>query len=55
MAHMSVLGIDMAKQIFLIVGMNDTGNVMLRQRCPQSAVIALDRPDASPDDRKGGL
>jgi hypothetical protein len=33
MAHVSVLGIDIAKQIFHVVGMDDSGTVVLRKRC----------------------
>ena len=35
MTHVSVLGIDLAKQIFHVVGMDDTGTVVLRKRCPR--------------------
>jgi transposase len=41
MAHISVLGIDIAKQIFHIVGMDDTGNVVLRKRCPRGALMSF--------------
>ena len=34
MAHVSVLGMDMAQQMFPVVGMDDTGTVVLRKRCP---------------------
>ena len=33
MAHMSVLGIDIAKQMFHLVGMDDSGPVVWRTRC----------------------
>jgi hypothetical protein len=48
MTHIRVLGIDIAKQVFHVVGMDDTGNVVfgnacravhscpLWPRCPQS-------------------
>ena len=38
MAHVSVLGIDLAKQIFHIVGMDDRGTVVLRKRCPRGTL-----------------
>jgi transposase len=37
--NLRVLGIDIAKQIFHIVGMDDTGNVGLRKRLPRGALI----------------
>jgi len=37
----SVLGIDLAKQIFHVVGMDDTGNVVLRKRLPRSALMSF--------------
>jgi hypothetical protein len=30
--HLTVLGIDSAKQMFHIVGMDDTGKIVLRKR-----------------------
>jgi hypothetical protein len=39
-AHMSVLGIDMAKQIFHLRGMDDSGTVVLRKRCPRRALMS---------------
>ena len=37
MAHkMSVLGIAIAKQVFHVVGMDDTGHVVLRKRIARS-------------------
>jgi transposase len=41
MAHVSVLGIDIAKQIFHVVGMDDTGTVVLRKRCPRGALMSF--------------
>jgi transposase len=41
MAHVRVLGIDIAKQIFHIVGMDDTGTVVLRKRCPRGALMSF--------------
>jgi transposase len=41
MAHVSVLGIDLAKQIFHVVGMDDTGTVVLRKRLPRSALMSF--------------
>ena len=41
MAHVRVLGIDIAKQIFHIVGMDDTGTVVLRKHCPRGALMSL--------------
>jgi hypothetical protein len=40
-AHMSVLGIDMAKQMFQVVGMDDTDTVVLRKRCPRGALMSF--------------
>ena len=39
MAQVSVLGIDLAKQIFHVVGLDDAGNVVLRKRCPRGALM----------------
>ena len=39
MAQVRVLGIDIAKQIFHVVGMDDSGTVMLRKRCPRGALM----------------
>jgi len=41
MAHMSVLGIDIAKQIFHLRGMDDSGTVVLRKRCPRRALMSF--------------
>jgi transposase len=41
MAHVSVLGIDLAKQMFPVVGMDDTGTVVLRKRLPRSALMSF--------------
>jgi hypothetical protein len=41
MIHVRVLGIDIAKQIFHIVGMDDTGTVVLRKRCPRAALLSF--------------
>ena len=41
MAQVSVLGIDLAKQIFHVVGLDDAGNVVLRKRCPRGALLPL--------------
>jgi hypothetical protein len=35
MAHVRVLGIDIAKQIFPVVGMDDTGTAVLRSAFPR--------------------
>ena len=32
---MRVLALDRAKQLFQVVGMDDTGTVVLRKRCPR--------------------
>src|SRR5262245_52393692 len=39
--HMSVLGIDSAKQVFHLVGMEDTGHVVLRKRLARSTLLTL--------------
>jgi transposase len=36
---MSVLGIDIAKLVFHVVGMDDSGTVVLRKRCPRGALM----------------
>jgi transposase len=41
MAHVRVLGIDLAKQICQIVGMDDTGPVVWRKRCPRAALRSV--------------
>jgi transposase len=38
---MSVLGIDIAKLVFHIVGMNDTGAVVLRKRIARTELLRL--------------
>src|SRR5215475_15235996 len=40
MAHMSVLSIDMAEQIVHLIGMDDSGTVVLRKRCPRGALMS---------------
>lgn len=37
--HMSALGIDIAKQVFHIVGMDDSGHVVLRKRLARRALL----------------
>jgi transposase len=37
----SVLGIDIAKQVFHIVGMEDRGRVVLRKRLARSALLTF--------------
>lgn len=45
MAHeMSVLGIDIAKLVFHVVGMDDTGRVVLRKRIAHSELLAFMTP-----------
>ena len=39
MPQVRVLGIDLAKQIFHVVGLDDAGNVVLRKRCPRGALM----------------
>jgi transposase len=39
MTHVRVLGIDIAKEMFHIVGMDDSGTVVLRKRCPRGALM----------------
>ena len=41
MAHVNVLGIDLAKQMFHVVGMDDTGTVVWRKRLPRSALMSF--------------
>jgi transposase len=38
MAHVRVLGMDLAKQMFPVVGMDDTGTVVWRKRLLQRAL-----------------
>ena len=47
MAHVSVLGIDLAKQIFHIVGMDDTTDAVsepLHERSPKTGVLGGEGP-----------
>jgi len=37
--QISVLGIDIAKQVFHVVGMDDTGHVVLRKRIARSGLL----------------
>jgi transposase len=37
--HLRVLGIDSATQIFHVVGMDDTGTIVLRKRLPRGALM----------------
>jgi transposase len=41
MPQISVLGIDIAKQIFHVVGLNDAGDVVLRKRLPRGALMSF--------------
>jgi transposase len=41
MAHVSVLGIDITKPMFPVVGLDDTGTVVLRKRCPRGALMSF--------------
>jgi len=41
MVHISVLGIDIAKQIFHLIGMDDSGTVILRKRCPRGVFMSF--------------
>ena len=37
--QMSVLGIDIAKQVFHVVGMDDSGHMVLRKRLARSELL----------------
>ena len=37
--HLSIVGIDLAKRIFHLVGMDDTGHVVLRKRLTRDALM----------------
>jgi hypothetical protein len=39
MPQVRILGIDIAKQVFHVVGMDDTGNVLWRKRLPRAALM----------------
>jgi transposase len=39
--HMSVLGIDIAKQVFHVVGMDDRGHIVLRKRLARSTLLTF--------------
>jgi transposase len=39
--QMSVLGIDIAKQVFHVVGMDDSGHVVLRKRLARSTLLTF--------------
>jgi transposase len=41
MPQVSVLGIDIAKQIFHVVGLDDAGNIVLRKRLPRGALMSF--------------
>jgi transposase len=41
MAHVSILGIDLAKQIFHVVGIDDSGTVVVRKRVLRSALMSF--------------
>jgi transposase len=41
MAHVRVLGSDLAKQVVQVVGMDDTGTIVWRKSLPQSALRAF--------------
>jgi transposase len=41
MPQVSVLGIDIAKQLFHVVGLDDAGNVVLRKRLPRGALMSF--------------
>ena len=41
MPQVSVLGIDIAKQIFHVVGLDDAGNVVLRKRILRGALMSF--------------
>jgi transposase len=41
MPQISVLGIDLAKQIFHVVGLDDAGHVVSRKRCPRGALMPV--------------
>ncbi len=41
MPQASVLGIDIAKQMFHVVGLDDAGNVVLRKRMPRGALMSF--------------
>jgi transposase len=37
--YLRFLGIDIAKQIFYVVGMDETGNIVLRKCLPRGALM----------------
>ena len=39
--HMRVLGIDIAKQVFHVVGMDDSGHVVLRKRRARRTLLTF--------------
>jgi hypothetical protein len=39
--RVSVLEIDLAKQIFHVVGLDDAGHVVLRKRLPRGALLPI--------------
>jgi hypothetical protein len=40
MAHVHGLGIDIVKQMFHVVGMDNNGTIMLRKRIPRGALMS---------------
>jgi hypothetical protein len=47
MAQVSVLGIDLAKQGFHVVAMDETGTIAWRKRLTRSALLRWPRPPGS--------
>ncbi len=39
--HLRVVGLAIAQPIFHVVGMADTGTIVLRKRCPWGALLPL--------------
>ena len=42
--NMTVLGIDLAKRVFHLVGMNETGHAVLKKRLPREALLPFIAP-----------
>ena len=55
MADIAVVGLDIGKRLFHLVGMDQAGRVVLRRRCSRSQLFAFfERPAVGPG-RDGGV
>jgi transposase len=52
---LQVLGIDLGKTVFHLVGADSTGRVVIRKRCSRTQLLAFTREFAGAVDWHGGL